>query len=391
MKPLNPYLKAEPGENIFTAQTRFAIEHGAINLGQGLPQHDGPGWFKDIALKHLKDEGLNQYGPPAGLAETRDVIADLDQRYYGLPTDPDKNVIVTAGATEGLNISLRLLLEPGDEVILFSPYYNFYNGLIGTTGAKPVFVPLRAPDWHFDPDDIRRAISPKTKAILMNTPSNPTAKIFTKQELNIISDIARENDLYVISDEVYEFLTPPDRPHIPISSLPEMFERTIRISSAGKTFSLTGWRMGYLSAPEHLVPSLLPAHVLASFCVPGGFQKAMAAGLEKRDYLSSLGPAFGRKADILAKGLEQAGFRVLHNGGGYFLIADFGDFEFDGSDVEFCYYLTKEIGVTPLPMSPFCPPGDKDAPKTLLRFCIAQDDKTLTAACEKLEALKTTA
>ena len=384
MKSMNPYFQTQSAENIFTAQTAVAQKHGSINLGQGFPENDGPDWLKKVAADHLMQNGTNQYCPPAGLQELRQAIAETDESFYDLNTNPEKNILVTAGATEALNISLRTLLQPGDEIILFSPYYNFYDGLISTTGAKARNVQLSPPDWQFDPEDLEAAIGPNTKALLLNTPSNPTGKIFTRDELALIADLVSKHDLTVISDEVYEFLTTPDDPHIPISTLPGMKDRTIRISSAGKTFSLTGWRLGYLSAPDHIMPALLQAHTLTSFCLSSAFQKAVTAGLNDTDFLQSLGPEFANKAKILTKGLDEAGFSPLPFSGGYFVIADFSGFDFDGNDRDFCYHLTKQAGVTPLPLSAFYAKDDQDAPSHLLRFCIAKENDTLHKAAEKL-------
>ena len=275
MRDLNPnFINGDQSVgNIFSEMTRLALEHNAINLGQGMPDQDGPLKLRKIAAEEILKETGNQYVSPLGLPNLRQVIAKGNRDFYDLDSDPEKEILVTAGATEALNISLRVLMAPGEKIALFTPHYNFYNDLIATNGLQPVYIPLSPPEWDFNADFLERQIKQNdVKTILLNTPSNPTGKVFSRQEMEDIARIAKENDLFVISDEVYEFLTSPDHPHIPISSLDGMKERTIRISSAGKTFSFTGWRLGYLSAPKDLMQALVKAHTITTFCLSAAFQ-----------------------------------------------------------------------------------------------------------------------
>lgn len=369
--------------NVFTKFTELADKHGAINLGQGYPEFEGPEELKKTAAGFFAGVGSHQYTSSRGLKELRAAISATDEHFYGLKTDPDRDVLVTAGATAALNLSFRVFLEPGEEVILFEPFYNLYDSLIRTAGGVPKYVALSTPDWAFDPAEVDEAVSDKTKLILLNSPMNPIGKVFTRQELESIADIAKRHGLYVISDEAYEFMAFGENEHIPISTLDDMKDRTIRISSVGKTFSVTGWRVGYLSAPESLIPSLLKAQELANFCIPEPLQRAVIKGLEDTAYLEGLAGMFNEKSQLLSMGLKKAGFSVLSSQGGYFVCADFSDFDFKGDGADFSQYLTRAFKVTPMPLQFFYSGSNKKG-ENLLRFCIAKEDTTLKQACHNL-------
>lgn len=377
---MNRHFQKETSD-IFSSQTAFAKKHNSVNLGQGFPEEDGPRVLREIAANAFMQPGNSQYTAPQGHPELIQAIQDIHKSAYGQAVGAD-NILVTAGATEALNISLRVLLEPGDEIIVFEPYYNFYNQLIETTGAVIKPVRLSPPRWSFEEADLARAVSDKTKAILLNSPSNPTGKIFTRDELSEIANLCHSHDLYAISDDVYEFLVDSKIPRL--SELPGMEARTIHISSAGKSFSFTGWRLGYLTAPDRLMPALTKAHIVTSFSSPVPLQVATAAGLRDKDYIDQLGTSFKKKATLLSKGLSNAGLEPLANEGGYFVVADYSAWGFQGSDSDFSYYLTEKAGVTPLPLSAFYQ-EPRQAPQNLLRFCIAKKDETLLEASKRLE------
>ena len=380
MKPANSTF-ASLGTTIFTVMSALAQEHGAINLGQGFPDDEGPDDVRAVAAKALID-GQNQYPPMMGLPALRQAVAENNRRFYGLDLDWREEVVITSGATEALAACLLALLSPGDEAVVIEPLYDSYLPIIRVAGAVPKIVSLRPPDWSLPLDALEAAFSDKTKLVLMNSPMNPTAKVFSLEELTAIADLAKRYDAIAICDEVYEHLVFSGHKHIPIMTLPGMRERTARIGSAGKTLSLTGWKVGYISAGPELLKAISKAHQFLTFTTPPNLQAAVAYGLNKDDaFFTGLSTSLEAKRDILAAGLKRAGFDVLETQGTYFMNADFRPLGFNGPDDEFCQFITKEAGVAAVPVSAFC----EDAKIThLARFCFCKRDEVLHEACDRL-------
>lgn len=361
--------------------SRLAIEHKAVNLGQGFPDVDGPREVRQAAADALM-EGPNQYPPMMGLPELRQAVADSEQRFFGIERDA-ADVLVTSGATEALSDALMAIVEPGDEVVVFDPCYDCYVPLIRRAGGVPKVVPLSPPNWSFSDDDLDAAFSSKTKAILINNPHNPASKVFSRRELGRVAAKLVAHDAYAICDEVYEHLVFGDAEHIPLCTLPGMTERTVRIGSAGKTFSLTGWKVGYISGPQALLQPIAKAHQFTTFTTPPNLQKAVAFGLGlPASYYSGLANDLAAKRDRLATGLADIGFPTLRADGSYFLIADIGQLGL-GSDAEAAQRMTVEAGVTTVPMSAFY---QGKAPTHLLRFCFCKRDEVLDEAVARLNA-----
>ena len=288
--------------------SRLAKEHGAINLGQGFPDVDGPEDIRRFAAEEFI-VGPNQYPPMMGVKELRRAVAAANKRFYDLDVDWETEVLVTSGATEALSDCIAALTEPGDEVVLFEPLYDCYLPLVRRAGAIPRLVRLEPPDWKLDPDALAAAFGPRTKAILLNNPMNPAAKVFSAEELALIAKCLIDRDAYAICDEVYEHIVFDNGRHIPLMTLPGMRERTIRIGSAGKTFSLTGWKVGYVTAAPQLLEPVTKAHQFTTFTTPAGLQKAVGYGLGKDDsYYLSLSGELQKKRDRFAEGLERIGF-----------------------------------------------------------------------------------
>lgn len=382
MKPLNPDF-ARLGTTIFTTMSALAVEHGAINLGQGFPDEDGPA---DIIAKAAEalTTGPNQYPPMAGLPALRQAVAAHDRRFYGLDYDWQDEILVTSGATEALAACLMALLAPGDEVVLFEPLYDSYLPIIRQCGAVPRIVRLEAPGWDIPQDALAAAFSPATKLVLINSPMNPTGKLFAAEALEAIARLARAHDAYLVCDEVYEHLVFDDRRHQPIAALPEMRARTLRIGSAGKSFSLTGWKVGYVSGPRELVSGVAKVHQFLTFTTPPGLQAAVAYALAKDDsYYAGLAASLEAKRDRLAAGLRQVGFTVLPAEGTYFLTAlTDGIGPALASDVDYARWLTTEAGVAVIPCSAFY--ADDDPPANMIRFCFCKKDEVLDAAIARL-------
>jgi N-succinyldiaminopimelate aminotransferase len=380
MRPTHPLYTGMP-TTIFEVMSRLAIEHKAVNLGQGFPDVDGPREVRQAAADALM-EGPNQYPPMMGLPELRQAVADSEQRFFGIERDA-ADVLVTSGATEALSDALMAIVEPGDEVVVFDPCYDCYVPLIRRAGGVPKVIPLSPPHWSFSDDDLGAAFSSKTKAILINNPHNPASKVFSRRELERVAAKLVAKDAYAICDEVYEHLVFGDAEHIPLCTLPGMTERTVRIGSAGKTFSLTGWKVGYISGPQALLQPIAKAHQFTTFTTPPNLQKAVAFGLGlPASYYSGLANDLAAKRDRLAKGLADIGFPTLRADGSYFLIADIGQLGL-GSDVETAQRMTVEAGVTTVPMSAFY---QGKAPTHLLRFCFCKRDEVLDEAVARLNA-----
>jgi len=370
------------GTTIFTVMSALATDHGAINLGQGFPDTEGPRDVVEHAAKALLEQS-NQYPPLAGLLELRQAVAAINRRFYGLEIDPATEVVVTSGGTEALAASLAALLNPGDEVVLFEPLYDTYLPVIRLLGAIPRIVRLQPPDWALPEAELRAAFNSRTKLVLLNSPMNPTGKLFSPGELGLIAELMVQYDAYAVCDEVYEHLVFDGLRHIPLMSLPGMRDRTIRIGSAGKTFSLTGWKLGYVTAPAALAAVVAKAHQNLTFTSPPNLQRAVAYGLAKDDgYFQDFAATLAQKRDRLRAGLSSVGLPCLPSFGSYFVIADIGGVGFDGSDVAFCRFITETAKVTAIPLSAFY--DQPDAPTNLVRFAFCKQDQILDEAAARL-------
>ncbi len=382
MKALNSLLAATE-TTIFTVMSALATAHGAINLGQGFPDTDGPADVIAAAAAALADQ-RNQYPPLAGMPELRAAVADANRRFYGLEVDPMREVVVTSGATEAITACLMAVLNPGDEVVLIEPLYDTYLPVVRLLGAVPRLVRLSPPEWALPREALAAAFGPRTKAILLNSPMNPTGKVFSEEELGFIAELVQRHDSYAICDEVYEHLVFDGRRHIPLMTLPGMRERVMRIGSAGKTFSLTGWKVGYVTAGAAIAEIVAKAHQNLTFTTPPNLQRAVAVGLAKDDsYFASLGADLASRRDRLAAGLVGLGMRVLATHGSYFLVADVSALGFSGDDVAFCRHISEHAGVAAIPVSAFYagPP-----PENYVRFAFCKRPEVLDAAISRLAA-----
>jgi N-succinyldiaminopimelate aminotransferase len=379
VKPANNLLSGI-GTTIFTVMSALAVEHNSINLGQGFPDSDGPADVVQAAVDALRD-GRNQYPPMPGMPELRQAVAAANRRFYGLEVDWASQVVVTSGATEAITACLIAVLNPGDEVVLIEPLYDTYAPVVRLLGAVPRFVRLEPPDWALARAALADAFSPATKAILMN----PCGKVFTEEELGFIAELVLRHDTYAICDEVYEHLTFDGARHIPLMTLPGMRERTMRVGSAGKTFSLTGWKVGYVTAPAAIAANVAKAHQNLTFTTAPNLQRAVAVGLAKDDaYFASLSGALQAKRDRLAAGLASLGLTVLPAKGSYFITTDFRPLGFNGDDVAFCRHITEHAKVTAIPVSAFYDaPG---APSHYARFAFCKRDDVLDEAVARLRA-----
>jgi aspartate/methionine/tyrosine aminotransferase len=384
MKPANHLLSAL-GTTIFTTMSALAAQHGAINLGQGFPDTEGPADVVRAAADALLD-GRNQYPPLTGLPELRQAVAAANRRFWGLAIDADRGVVVTSGATEALTASLMALLDPGDEIVLIEPLYDTYLPVVRMLGAVPKLVRLQPPGWDLPRDELAAAFGPRTKAILLNTPMNPTGKVFTTAELAFIADLLQQHDAYAICDEVYEHLVFAPAVHTPLMALPGMAQRCLRIGSAGKTFSLTGWKVGYVSGQPALIGVVMKAHQNLTFTTPPNLQRAVALGLAKDDaYFTALAGGLAAKRDRLSAGLASIGFGVLPTDGSYFVVADYSAFGFAGDDQAFCRHITEQFGVAAIPVSAFY---EGEAPRRWIRFAFCKQDSVLDEACARLGRLR---
>ncbi len=383
----DPFIKSnlrEFGETIFAEMSALAIETGAINLGQGFPDTDGPIEISELAIQAIRN-GQNQYPPGLGIPELRKAISAHQKRFYNLDFDFDTEVLVTAGATEGIAASLLALCEPGDEVITFEPYYDSYAASIALSGATRRVVTLRTPNYQFDPEELRNSVNVNTKAILVNSPHNPTGKVFSKEELLLISELCQEHDLIAICDEVYEHLV-FEGVHTPLISFPGMRDRTIQISSSGKTFSFTGWKIGWVCAQPALLNTVRTAKQFLTYVNGSPFQPAIASALLlPDDYFRDLLIDMKRKRDCLSNGLENAGFTVFVPAGTYFVTADIRPFGIsDGR--EFCLTLPQTCGVVAVPNVVFY--DNKDEGRHLVRFAFCKRLEVLESAVLRLMSLK---
>ena len=381
MKPLNTDLAAL-GTTIFTVMSALANQHGAINLGQGFPDTEGPADVIQAAADALKD-GRNQYPPMTGVPELRQAVAAANKRFYDLDIDPDSEVIVTSGATEALAACLMTLLNPGDEVVLIEPLYDTYLPVVRMLGAIPRLVRLKPPHWNLPREELAAAFGPKTKAILLNSPMNPASKVFDREDLEFIASLVKQHDAYAVCDEVYEHLIFDGLKHIPLMTLPGMRERCLRIGSAGKTFALTGWKIGYITAPKTLAAVAMKAHQNLIFATPPNLQRAVALGLAKDDaYFNQLAADLQERRDILSEGLARIGFGVLKVQGSYFVTTDVRPLGWNGDDVSFCRHITEHAKVAAIPVTAFY---EGDAPNHFVRFAFCKKPEILREAIARLE------
>ncbi|MBN0046925.1 pyridoxal phosphate-dependent aminotransferase [Streptomyces actuosus] len=383
-RPLLNRRLAEFGTTIFAEMSALALSTGSINLGQGFPDTDGPEEIREAAVRALRDGRGNQYPPGPGVPELRTAVAAHQQRRYGLAFDPDTEVLVTAGATEAIAAALLGLLEPGDEVVALEPYYDSYAACIAMAGGRRVPVTLRPHEGAFrlDLDELRAAVTDRTRLLLINTPHNPTGTVLTRQELTAIAELAVERDLLVVTDEVYEHLVFDDVEHVPLATLPGMRERTVTIGSAGKTFSFTGWKVGWVTADGPLVSAVRTAKQYLTYVASGPFQYAVAEALRLPDaYFTAFRDDLRAKRDLLSAGLTDAGFTVFRPAGTYFVTTDIRPLgEADG--LAFCRALPERAGVVAIPNAVFYDRKEAGAP--YVRFAFCKRTEVLADAAERL-------
>lgn len=374
------------GVTIFEEMTTLAVRTGAINLGQGFPDEDGPAEIKAAAQAAI-NSGANQYAPGKGILPLREAISAHQQRFYGLSPDPETEIIVTTGATEAIAASLLALVEHGDEVLTFEPFYDSYGAMIGLAGGTHVTAPLLAPDFMPDMDALEAAFSSRTKVVLINNPHNPTGAVFPREVLQRVVDLAARHNAVIITDEVYEHLTFGAQ-HIPVATLPGAAGRTITISSAGKTFSFTGWKIGWLSGPEHLVPAIRTVKQFLSYSSGTPFQGAIAVGLAlPDDFYTGISETLRRKRDILSDGLKAAGLDVFTPQGTYFVNVDTAPLGISDS-VDLARRLPDLVGVAAIPVPVFCHPAGAERTRSLLRFAFCKKTEVLEEAASRLATLR---
>lgn len=377
------------GTSVFTEMSRLAAEHGAVNLGQGFPDFAGPDFVKEAAVRAIRDD-RNQYAVSHGTLRLRRSIADRWRRLYGREVDPETEVTVGSGATELLLDAMLGLVNPGDEVILLEPFYDSYLPDVRMAGGVPRFYTLRPPAWRIETDRLAGLFTPRTRLLLLNTPHNPTGKMFSREELGIIAALCARHDVLLLTDEVYEEIRFDGAEHVPIATLPGMWDRTLTVSSTGKTFSLTGWKIGYAVGPAHLTRAVRSVHQFATFSTSTPFQEAMAEAMEvaaASGYYERLRGEYAERRARLAGALDEAGLPTLPVQGAYFVLSDLAGLGF-ADDLAFCRFLTAEVGVAAIPPSAFY--ADPARAPLLARFCFAKKPETLAAAAERLQAWRAT-
>ena len=378
---MNPVFSDLP-TSVFEHMSRLARQHDAVNLGQGFPDDPGPLDIRQAAADAVIN-GWNQYPPMMGIPELRTAVAAHYRRFQQLEILPD-DVMVTSGATEALAGALLSLIEPGDEVVLFQPMYDAYLPLVRRAGGVPRFVTLKPPHWQFSDEDLAQAFSPRTKLVLFNNPLNPTGTVFGRDALLRLAGFCVAHDAIALCDEVWEHVVFDGRRHLPLMAMPGMGDRTVKIGSAGKIFSLTGWKVGFVVAPSHLLRVLSKAHQFVTFTTPPNLQTAVAYGLGKGDdYFAAMRAGLQAARDLFASGLTQRGFRVLPTEGTYFLNVDLAPLGVE-DDVAFCERLVTQHGVAAVPVSAFYA---QDPVRTVMRFCFSKRDTTLHAALDRLEGV----
>jgi aminotransferase len=370
-------------ESVIREMTRVATENGALNLAQGFPDFPMPAAMKEAACAAIHGD-INQYAVTWGAPVLRLAIAEKYRRWYGMEIDPDKHVTVTCGATEAMASVFLAMIDPGDEVIIFEPFYENYGPDAILAEAKPVFVPLEPPDWKFDIDRVRKAISKKTKAIVINTPHNPCGRVFTRAEMDQIAALCIEHNLWAFTDEIYEHIRYAGDHHV-LATWPGMLERTVTISGHSKTFSCTGWRLGYAIAPAKESVAIRKVHDFLTVGAPAPLQAAAAVGMAfGPEYYNQMGLDYRERRDVIVRGLTEAGFAFSVPEGAYYILADFSALS-DLDDTKFAHWLTKEVGVAPVPGSSFYHDGGG---KTIVRFAFCKQLATLEAASERLARVR---
>jgi aminotransferase len=373
------------GESVIREMTRLAMRHGATNLAQGFPDFPAPAALKQAAAQAIADD-INQYAITWGAKPFRDSIAAKYLRTYAMEFDPEREITVCCGATEGMIASLMAVLDPGDEVVLFEPFYENYGPDTQLCGAEPRYVRLREPDWSFDPDELRRAFTPRTKAIVLNSPNNPTGKVFTRAELESIAALCHEFDALAITDEIYEHILYDGAVHIPIASLAGMRERSVLVNSMSKTYSVTGWRVGWVLAPPDLTDSIRKVHDFLTVGAAAPLQQAGAVALALDDgYYRALSAKYARRRDHMLTTLESAGFRCFRPAGAYYVMTDISAFG-ASSDLAFVRYLIDTIGVAAVPGSSFY--AQSGGGNLQVRFCFCKKYETLELARHQLAKIQ---
>ena len=369
-------------DSVIRRMTRISAQYNAVNLSQGFPDFDPPKELMD-RLSQVAYEDFHQYSITWGAQGFREALAAKQTRFMGHPVDPNREIVVTCGSTEAMMAAMMTVTNPGDKVVIFSPFYENYGADTILSGAEPVYVPLHPPEFNFDPAELEQAFQQHPKALILCNPSNPCGKVFTKEELLFIADLAQKYDTYVITDEVYEHIVYAPHKHIYFASLPGMWERTISCSSLSKTYSITGWRLGYTIAPEAITERIKKVHDFLTVGAAAPLQEAVIPGLNfGQDYYDKLQATYTHKRDLFLKGLKDAGLEFSEPQGAYYVLMDITPFGYD-NDLEFCQVLAKEVGVGAVPGSSFF----REPVNHLIRFHFAKKDETLNEALNRLEAI----
>lgn len=370
-------------ESIIRRMTRISNQYNAINLSQGFPDFDPPGEIID-ALKKVADTGPHQYEITWGAQKFREALAKKQSKYMEMPIDANSQIVVTCGSTEAMMVAMMTVCNQGDKAIVFSPFYENYVVDTILSGAEPIYVPLKPPNFDFDRAELEEAFKQGPKALILCNPSNPTGKVFSLEELQYISELAQKYDVFVIADEVYEHIVLKPYKHTYIASLPGMFERTLTCSSLSKTYSITGWRLGYVIAPDYIIDNARKVHDFLTVGAAAPLQAAALAGLEMPvEYYEGLKELYTRKSEIFLKGLDEAGLKYTRPQGAYYVMVDISEF-YQGSDIVFCDWLIREVGVAAVPGSSFF----KEDVNSYIRFHFAKKEETLLAAIDRLKTLR---
>ena len=369
-------------DSVIRRMTRISAQYNAVNLSQGFPDFDPPKELMD-RLSQVAYEDFHQYSITWGAQGFREALAAKQTRFMGHPVDPNREIVVTCGSTEAMMAAMMTVTNPGDKVVIFSPFYENYGADTILSGAEPVYVPLHPPEFNFDPAELEQAFQQHPKALILCNPSNPCGKVFTKEELLFIADLAQKYDTYVITDEVYEHIVYAPHKHVYFASLPGMWERTISCSSLSKTYSITGWRLGYTIAPEEIAERIKKVHDFLTVGAAAPLQEAVIPGLNfEQDYYDKLQATYTHKRDLFLKGLKDVGLEFSEPQGAYYVLMDITPFGYD-NDLEFCQVLAKEVGVGAVPGSSFF----LEPVNHLIRFHFAKKDETLNEALNRLEAI----
>jgi aminotransferase len=372
-------------ESVIREMTRLAIEHGAINLAQGFPDFPAPAEVKEAAVRAIRED-FNQYSITWGARELRQAVAERFKKDSGLDIDPEREITVCCGATEAMIASLLAIVDPGKEVIVFEPFYENYGPDTVISGAAPRFVPLYPPDWAFDPEELAAAFNERTRALILNTPNNPTGKVFSREDLASIAELARRWDAYVVADEIYHYLVYDGHRHVSIAALDGMRERTITINGMSKTYSVTGWRVGYAIAPAETTSAIRKMHDFLTVGAAAPLQRAGVTALRlPEDYYRKLAAGYSARRDRMLLALTAAGFQCFKPCGAYYIMTDISRFGFS-SDVEFADYLVKEVKVAAVPGSSFY--SDPERGRQQVRFAFCKTDRTLDEAAERLQKVR---